>query len=213
MWRHVATEAERSACAALLRGRSVENSFAAVDARIPAGVKTARDGAPVGAAATTIAGATGETPNARSAGGGAGTNRAPSAGPSRPAAAAQTQQRSQQAAEPQGTTANVNTTRFPHMPPDLVGAHSDLPPLDEVRLEPRRKREFLDTGLADPQREVAAKRWQGTHFLGSGATGNCSHWVLTDENGNVEEVRRLVCSKQLSLFKATQSSKQTNISP
>lgn len=86
----------------------------------------------------------------------------------------------------------VNTTSFHYMP-DMGQMDADLPSLQDAELNAAQKRKLLDAGIGDPDRESPAKRWRGVHFLGAGATGNCSLWVKTNETDNIEEVSVTSC--------------------
>lgn len=205
---HVATQAERIECEQLHEQRSPTNTFMADDTKIPATTKMTKDPAPTVAAIT-------QDQNARLAGAGivgAGTN-APEApateGRIQSPTSSQTQTRVGATGPQVGPTqadTRVNTTRFDYMPLSMKETHSVLPPLNGEPDTAQKKRSLLEAKLGDPDRE--GKRWRGAHFLGAGATGNCTLWVQTDENENIEEVSdaRLVLTIHGSLTNAISDS-------
>ena len=197
MWNLVATEAERDECETLRRDRSPVNTFTADASKIPEDPKQTDDPAPADTLAAP-AGPAGPTPGVTVPKGDHGATAPADIGPvpdtdvgaaRAPPAADDTAQgpvipTGAQVAVAQGSI-HVNTTTFNYMPaPSQL--HSQLPDIVERKLNPKNKRTLLDAGLADPEREQEGKRWRGTYFLGSGATGNCSLWVQTDEYDNID---------------------------
>lgn len=162
MWNHVATQAEKDECERLLKEKSKENTFVADDGRIPDEPKTAADPAPAGIAAAAAAGAATVPVAGTVVAGGAGAGAA---------------------------VAPVKSRVFSYMP-SLKDMCMDLPSFDSGGgdIGMAEKRKLMDAGLCDPEKEPEAKRWHGTHFLGQGATGSCTHWVLVDENQNIDQV-------------------------
>lgn len=184
MWKHVKTQAEENECEQLKRARSRDNTFGTDDAKIPDQPKRASDPAPVTAgAAVPSQGATAgiEVPAAPDAGGDPGAlsgtdiNTQNGDGISDPTTLPQ----------PEAMAAAKHRV-FSYMP-SMKDMNMQLPHVCG-KLDRAGKRKLLDAGLYDPNREPEAKRWHGTHFLGRGATGSCTHWVLTDENENIIQV-------------------------
>lgn len=91
-------------------------------------------------------------------------------------------------AEP-ATDVTADDRTFSYLP-HMSDVHTELPafPPKEGNLSKAEKRTLMEAGLCDPDREPEAKRWHGTHFLGQGTTGVCSHWVRTDDDNIIAEV-------------------------
>lgn len=217
MWAHVATQAERTECEQLHEQGSPTNTFTADDTKIPATVKVAKDPASIVAAITQDqnaqlagAGTVGDAGGLTEVGAGTNAPEAPATeGRIQSPASSQTQTRvgaTGPQVGPTQTDTRVNTTRFNYMPLSMKETHSVLPPLNGELDTAQKKRSLLEAELGDPNRE--GKRWRGAHFLGAGTTGNCTLWVQTDENENIEEVSdaRLVLTSHDSLTNAISDS-------
>ncbi|KAF9692864.1 hypothetical protein EKO04_009106 [Ascochyta lentis] len=173
MFKYQATDAERNECKRLHNEASQDNLQATDDTKIPEVSKKSSDGPPA---------------KPGDSGGDNGDPDSPGGSGELPAdrAAVRPLDGDPDNGGRSPPNARINTSRFSYMPL-LSQLNTELPSVDEGKLDKAQKRKLMEAGLCDSDRETEAKRWHGTHFLGQGATGSCTHWVRTDENDNIDE--------------------------